>query len=192
MLKHNLLFPYSDVWGEISLSVFRNFRFLLAMPPAVLRAWVFVAAFKEACIDISNGLQILFFFKFKVLLYPYQTTAGQEPYLSQNGGMDDRPSHRFVLKYIFVYCCLTHLTQNPGGIQVLKDMGRDLFLLTYRSQHVPRLKSISKYYSATGKQQKINKKECFSLEPSSPFMTLVNKGCLAMPWEPGTLALILV
>lgn len=44
-----------------------------------------------------------------------------------------------------------------------------------------RLTSVSKYYSATGREQQINKKEYFSLEPSAPFMTLVNKGCLAMP-----------
>lgn len=38
-----------------------------------------------------------FFFQPEVLLYPYQETAGQKPHLSQNGGLDDRPSHRFVL-----------------------------------------------------------------------------------------------
>lgn len=38
-----------------------------------------------------------FFFQPKVLLYPGQATAGQKPHLPQNGGLDDCPSHWFVL-----------------------------------------------------------------------------------------------
>lgn len=54
-----------------------------------------------------------------------------------------------------------------------------------------RLKSVSKYYSAIGREQKISKKEHFYLQLSAPFMTVVNKGCLVIPSEPDTLALIL-
>lgn len=78
---------------------------------------------------MTNSLQILIFFKPKVLLYACQTTAGQEPHLSQNGGMDDRPSYWLVLRCFFVYCFLMNFTQYPGEIQVLKYMGRDLISL---------------------------------------------------------------
>ncbi|KAK2527084.1 cytochrome b-245 heavy chain [Columba guinea] len=64
--------------------------------------------------DMTNSLQILIFFKPKVLLYACQTTAGQEPHLSQNGGMDDRPSYWLVLRCFFVYCFLMNFTQYPA------------------------------------------------------------------------------
>lgn len=105
------------------LSILRNSRILLAMPPiVVLRASEYI----QVCIYITNSLHTLSFFKPIVLLYPCQTTAGQEPHLSQNGGMDDRPSHWLVVKCFFVYCFLMYFTQNPGGIQLFKDMDKHL------------------------------------------------------------------